>query len=69
MDEQPTFLICIDSDEEDENIFLTQVIKEESQAVLNYSSIMTEDFDMDFLTEETSSKYSKDQFCRQLCKL
>ncbi len=69
MDDQATFSICVDSDDEDESIFLTQVVKEESQAVLNCSSIMTEDFDVDFSTEETSGEHSKDQFCRQLCEL
>ncbi len=52
-DDLPCFEVY--SDSEDDNIFLTQVVKEESQILLNKTMVMDDNFDVDLMPSEDGS--------------
>ncbi len=68
MDSEACFDFCSDSEE---NIFLTQVVKEESQVLLNKTLTINENFDMDLVDCNTLSTDHDDppQFHQDLSDL
>ncbi len=65
------FNLC--SEDSGDEIFLTQVVREESQKLLNQTMTMDDNFDVNLFqdsdTEDTFDQPEADQFCSNLAEL